>query len=267
MRRRGTRRCAAVPAAEKDPQRSRRLELQRMAPGKIELGELLGLLPARMPGQRGQSPDLLDQIPDDVEAIRPIHIECGEHRKVVHPGHRGLHGLPRFAQGDGQIHGEVPDFVAEPDRLDVCLPADGRVNVVIGFVMLNSQASGQTSSMVRADADEHGDLRSARLIPPGPTLSPTRPGRRRAGGHRESTAMDRNPPGGDADDGRSRLLRAPPLWSVVTATVARTPMASANLWASASIFGSGPGSMSWSTRRMPRQGGGAEKVRHQLGAH
>ena len=43
----------------------------------------------------------------------------------------------------------------------------------MGLVMLSSQASGQTSSMSRAMPARTGTLRSARLMPPGPTVSPT----------------------------------------------------------------------------------------------
>ena len=48
-----------------------------------------------------------------------------------------------------------------------------RVRVVIGLVMLSSQASGQSSSMSLPMPTRTGMLRSARLMPPGPTLSPT----------------------------------------------------------------------------------------------
>ena len=45
--------------------------------------------------------------------------------------------------------------------------------VVIGFVRLSSHASGQSSSMSRAMSRKTGMLRSARMMPPGPTVSPT----------------------------------------------------------------------------------------------
>ena len=48
-----------------------------------------------------------------------------------------------------------------------------RHSVVIGFVMLSIHASGQISSMSRAMPTSTGMLRSARMIPPGPTVSPT----------------------------------------------------------------------------------------------
>ncbi len=64
----------------------------------------------------------------------------------------------------------------------------------MGLVMLNSQASGQTSSMVRAMPTRTGMLRRARLIPPGPTLSPTVWVMPCAAGTSRSTAMERKPP-------------------------------------------------------------------------
>ena len=51
--------------------------------------------------------------------------------------------------------------------------ATARVKVVMGLVRLMSQASGHTASMVRAISSIGGMLRSARLSPPGPTVSPT----------------------------------------------------------------------------------------------
>ena len=48
-----------------------------------------------------------------------------------------------------------------------------RVRAVIGLVMFSIQASAQHSSMSRPIPTRTGMLRSDRLIPPGPTLSPT----------------------------------------------------------------------------------------------
>ena len=48
-----------------------------------------------------------------------------------------------------------------------------RQMVVMGFVRLRSHASGQTASMSRTMSRKTGMLRSARLMPPGPTVSPT----------------------------------------------------------------------------------------------
>ena len=48
-----------------------------------------------------------------------------------------------------------------------------RHSTVIGLVMLRSHASGHCSSMSRAMPRSTGTLRSARITPPGPTVSPT----------------------------------------------------------------------------------------------
>ena len=48
-----------------------------------------------------------------------------------------------------------------------------RVRQVIGLVMLSNQASGQTLSMSSATPTSTGMLRRERLMPPGPTVSPT----------------------------------------------------------------------------------------------
>ncbi len=48
-----------------------------------------------------------------------------------------------------------------------------RQSVVMGFVMFSIHASGHSSSMSRAMPTSTGMLRRARMIPPGPTESPT----------------------------------------------------------------------------------------------
>ena len=48
-----------------------------------------------------------------------------------------------------------------------------RVRHVIGFVRFSSHASGHSSSMSRAMSSSTGMLRSDRLMPPGPHVSPT----------------------------------------------------------------------------------------------
>ncbi len=57
-------------------------------------------------------------------------------------------------------------------RTDVCLHT-ARVRQVMGLVMLSNQASGQTFPMSSATPTRTGMFRSERLIPPGPTVSPT----------------------------------------------------------------------------------------------
>ena len=52
-----------------------------------------------------------------------------------------------------------------------------RQSAVRGLLTFTSRASGQRRSMVRAMPTVTGTLRSAREMPPGPTLSPTGWGR------------------------------------------------------------------------------------------
>ena len=56
-------------------------------------------------------------------------------------------------------------------RIAVVLVTD-RQSAVMGFVRFSSHASGQTSSMSRAMPTSTGTLRNARLMPPGPIVSP-----------------------------------------------------------------------------------------------
>ncbi len=78
--------------------------------------------------------------------------------------------------------------------------------------------------------------------------------------------MERKPPVEMQTMTKSAPSRA--AWrSVVVATVALAPMASFNLWASASILGSGAGSMSWSTRCMPDSAGVPKRSAINSGPH
>ena len=60
--------------------------------------------------------------------------------------------------------------------------------------MLSIQASGQTCSMSRAMPTSTGMLRSDRLMPPGPTESPTDWRMPWRAGTSRSTAIESNPP-------------------------------------------------------------------------
>ncbi len=108
-----------------------------------------------------------------------------------------------------------------------------------------------------------GTLRSARLMPPGPTVSPTVCVMPWRAGTSRSTAMERNPPVEMHTITKSAPSSAS-LRSVAVATVALASIASFSLCASASIFGSGAGSMSSSTRCIPAERGRAEQVCHEL---
>ena len=136
----------------------------------------------------------------------------------------------------------------------------------MGLVMLKSQASGQHSSMALPMPTRTGMLRSARLIPPGPTESPTVCVIPWAAGTSRSTAMERKPPVEMQTMTKSAPSRAVRR-SVVLATVALAPMASFSWWASASILGRGAGSMSSSTRCMPASAGVPKRSAINSGPH
>ena len=89
----------------------------------------------------------------------------------------------------------------------------------MGLVMLSSQASGQSSSMSRATPTSTGTLRRARLIPPGPTLSPTDWRMPWRAGTSMSTAMESKPPVEMVTITKSAPSRDR-RWSVVVDTVA-----------------------------------------------
>ncbi len=109
-------------------------------------------------------------------------------------------------------------------------------------------------------------LRKARLIPPGPTVSPTVWVMPWAAGTSRSTAMERKPPVEMHTMTKSAPSRDAPR-SVVVLTVALAPMASFSLWASASILGNGAGSMSSSTRCMPASAGVPKRSAINSGPH
>ena len=69
-----------------------------------------------------------------------------------------------------------------------------RHRAVNGFETLSRRASGQLRSMARAMPTVTGMLRSARAMPPGPTLSPTGWGRPWASGMARSWIIASKPP-------------------------------------------------------------------------
>ena len=141
-----------------------------------------------------------------------------------------------------------------------------RVNAVMGLVMLKSQASGQCSSIALPMPTRTGMLRRARLMPPGPTVSPTVWVMPWVAGTSRSTAMERNPP----VEMHTMTKSAPSsdAWrSVVVTIVALAPMASFSLWANKSILANGVGSMSSSTRCMPASAGVPKRSAINSGPH
>ncbi len=136
----------------------------------------------------------------------------------------------------------------------------------MGLVMLKSQASGQRSSIALPMPTRTGTLRNERLMPPGPTVSPTVWVMPWAAGTSRSTAMERNPPVEMQTMTKSAPSSAA-CRSVDVAIVALAPMASFSLCASASILGSGAGSMSSSTRCMPANAGVPKRSAISSGPH
>ena len=68
---------------------------------------------------------------------------------------------------------QLPTSWHSPTALTGVCRQTARVRQVIGLVMLSSQASGQTFPMSSATPTSTGMLRRDRLMPPGPTVSPT----------------------------------------------------------------------------------------------
>ncbi len=114
---------------------------------------------------------------------------------------------------------KLPTSWQSPTALIPVSRHTARVRAVIGFVMLKSQASGQWSSMAAPMPTSTGMLRSARLMPPGPTVSPTACLIPLAAGTSRSTAMERKPPVEMHTMTKSAPSRAAPR-SVVVVTVA-----------------------------------------------
>ena len=129
----------------------------------------------------------------------------------------------------------------------------------MGLVMLSNHASGHWSSMSRPMPASTGMLRSARLIPPGPMLSPTDWWMPWRAGTSMSTAMLVKPPVEMVTTTKSAPSRAR-RWFVVVDTVDLAPSLSSAMRAMASIFSSGTGSMSSRTRWTPASDGRLNEI-------
>ncbi len=100
-------------------------------------------------------------------------------------------GLPR-AMARSMV--QFPTSWHRPAALTAVCRQMARVRQVIGLVMLSIQASGQTCSMSSATPTSTGTLRRDRLMPPGPTLSPTDWRMPWRAGTSRSMAIESNPP-------------------------------------------------------------------------
>ncbi len=109
---------------------------------------------------------------------------------------------------------QFPTSWQRPTALSGVSRHTARVRQVIGLVMLSSQASGQTSTMSFATPTSTGTFRSERLIPPGPTVSPTDWRMPYRAGTSMSTSIESNPPVEIVTITKSAPARAR-RWSVV----------------------------------------------------
>ena len=141
-----------------------------------------------------------------------------------------------------------------------------RQSVVIGLVRLQSQASGHTSAMSRAMPTSTGMLRSARVTPPGPTLSPTGWRKPYRSGISMSWRMLSKPPVEMFTTTKSASVIAS-RWSVVARTDMGMPRVAAMCSTSSTIRGSGAGSMSHSTISDASSDGVLAMSITSLGAH
>ena len=70
------------------------------------------------------------------------------------------------------VHVQPTHSLQSPTVFTLVSRVTERHSAVSGFVTLTSHASGATASTSRAMSSSTGMLRSARMMPPGPTLSP-----------------------------------------------------------------------------------------------
>ncbi len=136
------------PAAGKRAPAVEQGELEHVALGEVELGELLGLGPSRMRGQRLQAADLFDAARGACRT-RP-------RRRPRAPSARGSGSRPSTdaetastgcPKAMARSMQKLPTSWQSPTVLILVSRHTERVRVVMGFVMLKSQASGQPSSM------------------------------------------------------------------------------------------------------------------------
>ena len=169
-------------------------------------------------------------------------------------------GLPR-AMARSMV--KLPTSWQRPTVLMEVSRQTERVRQVIGLVMLKSQASGQCSSMALPMPTRTGMLRRARLMPPGPTVSPTVWVMPWAAGTSRSTAMERNPPVEMQTMTKSAPSRARPR-SVVVLTVALASMRVVDLVGQRLHFGQRGGIDVLEHEVHAGQGRGAEEVGHEF---
>ena len=148
-------------------------QLEKVAPPEIERGEGFRLCALGSGRQRPQATVGLDDLAEDLPAAATVDLQVGQHREVVDPHDGGPDGLRRLAQRDRQIETEVANLVAETDRLDRRLPADGAGETAHGIGDVEQPGVRADVCHVAAMPTSTGTLRSDRLMPPGPTVSPT----------------------------------------------------------------------------------------------
>ncbi len=138
--------------------------------------------------------------------------------------------------------------------------------VVIGLVMFINHASGQSSSMSRAMPRKTGMFRSARAIPPGPTVSPTLWAMPYRLGTSRSWRIDANPPVEIVTITKSAPGSAARR-SVVVRAVSAIPRERATCSTHSAMSGRGSGSMSCRTISAPWSDGVLATSTSSLGTH
>ena len=161
------------PAAGNAPQRSSRVSLSRWRWAKSSC-ENVSASGRPGYGARASRPPASSTMPRRISKpsspSTSSAVTTGKWLTPTTVGRSASAGLPRAMARS--MH-QLPTSWQRPTVLTEVSRQIERVRVVIGLVMLSSQASGQICSMSRAIPTSTGMLRRARLTPPGPTLSPT----------------------------------------------------------------------------------------------
>ncbi len=182
------------PAAGKVPQRSSRVSLNtwRRAKSSLENGSASGRpgYGARESRPPTSSTSLRNRSNPSVPSTSS-EVSTGKWLIPVTEAETASSGRPMAMARSMQ---KLPTSWQSPTVLIPVSRHTARVRAVIGFVMLKSHASGQRSSMALPMPTSTGMFLSARLMPPGPTVSPTVWVMPWAAGTSRSTAMERKPP-------------------------------------------------------------------------
>jgi hypothetical protein len=181
-------------------------QLEEVTLGEIALGELLGLRPARRRSQGLEPSDLVDHLAQQFEPVGTVDLERGQHREVVDASDRAGHRLERPATRDRQVHAEVPDLMAETDRLDPGLPAHRARQAGHGIRDVEQPRVGAVFLHRLADADQDGDVAQRPIDPARTDRVAHSLGDAVPGGHVEVDRHGAKPAGRDAHDHEVRSV-------------------------------------------------------------